>query len=380
MVKIIFFIETLGGGGAEKVLLDIVKSLDKNKYDITVKTIVDNGVYDNEIKKYCKYDSFLKFKDFNKGIISRLIYYIKYYLIHNLNYRTIYKILFKENFDIEIAFVEGYATKVIGNSCNKESKKIAWVHVDPIERDYADKYFNSIKDHIRCYKTFNKIVCVSESVKLSVEKKYGINDDSIITQYNPIDVNNIKEMALVNLDFNKKQKLRLISIGRLVNQKGYDRLIRVINKLRYEIKDDFELLILGDGECRSELEEYISSQKLNEIVRLIGFVENPYNYIASSDLFICSSRAEGFSLVIAEALVLGVPVISTKCSGPNELLNFGEYGMLVNNNEEELYLGLKNIISNSSLLEELKKKAIKRASSFNYIETINQIENNILLK
>ena len=84
MKKIIFLIETLGGGGAEKVLLDIVKNIDKEKFDVTVQTIVDNGIYDKEIKKYCNYDSYLKIDDLNKGIFKKLIYKIKYKFIYKL--------------------------------------------------------------------------------------------------------------------------------------------------------------------------------------------------------------------------------------------------------------------------------------------------------
>lgn len=129
---------------------------------------------------------------------------------------------------------------------------------------------------------------------------------------------------------------------------------------------------------KKQLEEYIKENKLTNIVKLQGFVKNPYPYLKNSDLFICSSRAEGYSLVIAESLILNVPVISTKCSGPNELLDFGKYGMLVENDEDSLYLGLKNIIDDRNKLKELKKKSQKRSEIFNYKKTIERIEKKIL--
>ena len=378
MVKILFFIESLSGGGAEKVLFDVVKGLDKSKYDILVKTITNNGVYYEDVKRVCKCESILN-EEFNrKGLFYKMLYKIKYKLIYKLPSKYIYKRLIKDKYDIEVAFVEGFATKIIGSSNNRKSKKIAWIHIDPIERGYADKYFKNIKEHIKCYECFDKVVCVSDSVKEAVKNKYRLNDKQLITQYNPIDRDNVIARSLEKIQFKKTTKLRIISVGRLVNQKGYDRLLKAINKLRGEVKNDFELFILGEGELRSELEDYINSNNLNEVVKILGFVENPYKYIAKSDLFICSSRAEGFSLVIAEALVLGIPVISTNCSGPNELLNFGEYGMLVNNNENDLYKGLKEILNSNKLLEELKNKAKKRSNSFNYNETIDKIENYIL--
>ena len=90
------------------------------------------------------------------------------------------------------------------------------------------------------------------------------------------------------------------------------------------------------GWARPKLEELINKYRLSNI-KLLGFKENPYKYIKQVDLFVCSSKNEGFSLVIAEAMILGLPVSSRNRSGPNELLNFGEYGYIVENNEE-LYM------------------------------------------
>ena len=199
-----------------------------------------------------------------------------------------------------------------------------------------------------------------------------------MTQYNPIDEYDIKKRANEKINILDSSAIKFITIGRLVEQKGYDRLIRVIKRLKEEYDGVFQLLILGDGEKKKQLEEYIKENKLTNIVKLQGFVKNPYPYLKNSDLFICSSRAEGYSLVIAESLILNVPVISTKCSGPNELLDFGKYGMLVENDEDSLYLGLKNIIDDRNKLKELKKKSQKRSEIFNYKKTIERIEKKIL--
>ncbi|WP_368263391.1 glycosyltransferase, partial [Clostridium disporicum] len=303
---------------------------------------------------------------------------IKYHLIYKLPAKVVYKVLFRKKFDVEVAFVEGFATKVISNSNNNVSKKISWIHVDPIERDYADLYFKNLDEHKKCYNKFQKIICVSNSVKDSLVKKYNISKEKVKVQYNPIDKESIILKANENCTLIDSNKFTIISVGRLVHQKGYDRLLKIINNLKNEIDIKFELIILGEGQERENLEQFIKANDLEEYVKLLGFEKNPYKFIKQADLFVCSSRAEGFSLVIAEALVLGIPVISTNCSGPNELLNFGEYGMLVDNNENDLYLALKDIISNNDLLEELKNKAKKRANSFNYFTTIKQIEQNIL--
>lgn len=378
MVKVLFFLESLGGGGAEKVLVNLIKGLDKSKYDITVKSISDIGIYNKEISEISKYEPIISAKNCDKNLLLNIIYKIKYKLIYLMPKKVIYKIIVRKKYDIEIAFIEGFATAVISKSKDKLSKKIAWIHVDPIERDYADNYFKSLEEHSKCYKKFDKIVCVSKSVEKSVRQKYYIKGSNIITQYNPIDQYDIKKKANEKINLSNSSQLRFITIGRLVEQKGYDRLLRVIERLKREGKDGFELLILGDGYQREELERYIKENNLSNIVKIEGFVKNPYPYLKNSDLFICSSRGEGYSLVIAEALILNIPIISTRCSGPNELLNFGEYGILVNNNEDSLYLGLKNIIDNKNILLDLKDKSSKRAEFFDYVRTIKEIENKIL--
>lgn len=378
MIKVLFFLESLGGGGAEKVLVNLIKGLDKSKYNITVKVMSDVGVYNDEIAEIIKYKSIISGKNYGKNIFHNIFYKIKYKLIYLLPKKIIYKIIAREKYDVEVAFIEGFATAVISESKNKLSKKIAWIHVDPIERNYADGYFKNLEEHSQCYKKFDKIVCVSKSVEKSAIKKYGITLNNIMTQYNPIDEDDIKKRANEKINILDSSAIKFITIGRLVEQKGYDRLIRIIKRLKEEYDGVFQLLILGDGEKKKQLEEYIKENKLTNIVKLQGFVKNPYPYLKNSDLFICSSRAEGYSLVIAESLILNVPVISTKCSGPNELLDFGKYGMLVENDEDSLYLGLKNIIDDRNKLKELKKKSQKRSEIFNYKKTIERIEKKIL--
>ena len=111
----------------------------------------------------------------------------------------------------------------------------------------------------------------------------------------------------------------------------------------------------------------------------MGYKENPYKYVKSSDLFVCSSLSEGYSLVIAESLVLGIPVVSTKCSGPIEILRNGENGLLVENSEEGLYKGIKEIINSGELYMNYKNKAVEEGTKFgvdNFIKSLEEILDN----
>lgn len=169
-----------------------------------------------------------------------------------------------------------------------------------------------------------------------------------------------------------RDKKLLVTSGRLASEKGYDSLLEVCNRLNSD-KLDYELWILGEGWARPKLEELVDKYKLNN-VKLLGFKENPYKYINQGDLFVCSSKNEGFSLVIAEAMILGLPVISTNCSGPNELLNFGEYGFMVENTEDALYEGLREILKDENKLKYYIEKSKERVNFFNHKNRISDIE------
>lgn len=372
MRTVLFFLESLKGGGAEKVLLDLIKSLGPTEYKIKILVVTNNGIYDDEIKEYCEYESILDTNQLNGKIYDRLIYKLKYKLIYKLPTSYIYNRYIGNEWDTVVAFVEGFPTKVISNA-DDHINSVAWVHVDPLERDYADKYYKTLDEQKETYMKFNKIICVSDSVKKSFIKKWNIKS-TLVTLYNPILTDEIKLKASENLEMRKKWKIQFIAVGRLVSQKGFDRLIKAVNKLRNDNYIDFGLIILGEGEEHEYLDNLIQKYELNQIVKILGFKNNPYPYMATSDILVCSSRAEGYSLVVAEAMVLGLGILSTNCSGPNELLDYGEFGLLVENDENGIFDGLKEILENRELLLQLKDKAKKRSKWFDNEKFIQQVK------
>lgn len=365
--KILFLIESFAGGGVEKVFIDLINNMDISKYDITVMSIWDYGVRKKDLRKDVKYKSIFP----NIRGISRVFHNF----VEKSDGSLLYKLVIREKYDIEIAFIEGRATKIIGASTNPNSKKIAWVHIDLSQGHWTSRVFReSLQREKECYKKFNDIVFVSNSAKEGFKNLFGDDFDNLQVKYNPIIAEEVVKKAEEEVnDIEKpKDKRLLVTSGRLVSQKGYESLLEVCNKLnRDNIK--YELWILGEGWARPKLEELINKYNLSN-VKLLGFKENPYKYISKGDLFVCSSKNEGFSLVIAEAMILGLPVISTNCSGPNELLNFGQFGYMVENNEEALYEGLKEIINNDEKLKYYKKKSKERIDFFNYKNRISDIE------
>ena len=365
--KILFLVENFAGGGVEKVFIDLINNMDISKYDITVMSIWDYGVRKKDLRKDVRYKSIFP----NIKGISRVFHNF----VEKSDGKLLYKFGIREKYDIEIAFVEGRATKIIGASTNPNSKKLAWVHIDLSQGHWTSKVFDeNLEREKECYKKFNNIIFVSNSAMKGFNYLFGYDFDNIQVKYNPIianDVINKSDEEIADIVKPKDKKL-LVTSGRLVAQKGYESLLEICNRLNND-RLDYELWILGEGWSRPKLEKLIDKYKLSN-VKLLGFKENPYKYIKQGDLFVCSSKNEGFSLVIAEAMILGLPVISTNCSGPNELLNFGEYGFMVENTEDALYEGLKEILNDEEKLKYYIEKSKERINFFNYKERISDIE------
>ncbi|MGZ0017184.1 glycosyltransferase [Yeosuana sp. AK3] len=373
MKKVLFFLESLSGGGAEKVLYDLVSNLNKAQYNISVVSLVDVGVYNEQLKQICNYKAILPALSEKDSLFKKATYKIKYKLIHKLSPKTAYKWFFKENYDTEIAFVEGFSTKIIAASCNPNSKKIAWVHIDLEANHWTKIEYKNLEEEINTYKKFNHIISVAESVQTAFSIKFGIND-RLSVKYNPVDRNDIIKKAKEALSITATKKAyRLVTVGRLEEQKGYDRLLEVMLRLKNDTIN-VELWIIGEGSKRRELETYIQVHQLENHVVLHGFQTNPYKFIAASDAFVCSSRAEGFSTVVTEALILGKPVIATNCSGMTELLGNNEYGLITENNTESLYHELKRFLTDSKLQKHFTLKSEERSIDFDINKTIKSIE------
>ena len=368
-IKILFLIESLAGGGAEKVLSVIIKHFNYEKYEVTVCSVVDEGVYCEEIRRQVThYKPIISYKG---SSLSRFWNKIKYKLIYlYLPLSWVYKLFIPQGNDIEIAFCEGFVTKLLSYA---KSKKVAWVHTDLKDNPWPIKLgiYQDVEEERKVYLNFHRIVCVSQSTRQSFINLYGL-EDKTITIYNPVDVNDIRS-KVVQKKGEEGAVIKLISVGRLVPQKGFDRLLKVVKRL-HDNGYSLHLLILGEGDERKNLEKYVESHNMQSYVSLPGFSLIPYQKMSESDLFVCPSRAEGYSLVIAEAMVLGIPVISTYCSGPNELLQEGKYGMLVDNTEEGLYQGIKQLLDAQTELDRLGELALSRGNMLCVDETMHRIE------
>lgn len=372
MKKILIVDPSLAVGGMEKVLINLVNSLPQENYNITIKTIYDNFELASNLNENIKYSSFYK------TCKNKKIDYIKVRLytcmLKKFTPKLLYRLLIKERYYTEIAFFRGAAVKIISGSNNYQSNKLAWVHSDFTKCTGIFDWFNNEEQTKNAYRKFNKIVCVSQYAKEKFKERMGIKEN-VIVRYNINLTDDIKKKSKEKIQERfREDKFRICTVGRLVEAKGYDRLLRVHNKL---IKEgfDYDLVIIGDGPDKEKLSKYINDNNLNSSVYLLGSKSNPYKYIKDSDLFVCSSRWEGFSTVISEAVILEKPVLTTRVSGTDELFLDNKYGLITENNEQSLYEELKEILMNKDLYTYYKEKIKERSSFFDQEVLAKEIEN-----
>lgn len=369
MKNILFFMETVDFGGAETVFTNIIKNINKSKFCIKVVTERDHELFTDEIKASVPYDCFIKtersaVRDFWNKIV------IKLSLV--LSERNIRKYFIRGNYDVEVAFCEGYSTKIIGNSGKRNCKKIAWVHTDVIKNPWSEKIFGSAEEEKKCYEKFDAIVCVAETMKESFIKKYGMAE-KVHVLYNPLDFESVIKKSAEKTDFKFGDGMKFVLAGTFIKIKGFDRFVKVCKRL----KDDgehFSALIMGDGEEKENIKKIIAETNLGDTVKILDFQTNPYKYIAHSDVYVCSSYAEGYSTAVSESVALNVPVITTECSGMREIFGENECGIICENSEDGLYNAMKKVLNDPSLLKKFSAEEKKRANDFSLQKRVKAIE------
>ena len=350
MIKILFFIEELRAGGAEKVLCNLVNHMDQTRFDITVQTLwacdTEDLLAPGIRYKYC----------YRKQTgPARLRNRIETAL------GLTYPLYIRGDYDIEVAYLECGPTKVMAASTNKKAKKVAWVHCDLQKKsDNPDAF---ARKSGRWYAKYDRVFCVSQNVRDSFDEMFGTGFPAEVV-YNTIDDEEIRKKAqLPSPDQPEKRGLTVVTLGRLTEQKGYDRLLRAHKSLRDE-GILHNLWILGTGPEKERLEQFIIDNSLQDSVRLLGFHNNPYPYIREADCLVCSSRYEGYSTFITEGLILGKPSVTTDCTGMRELLGDSEYGLITENSEEGIREGLRRMLTDAGLREQYAQKAAKRGADF----------------
>jgi len=366
MKKVLFLIYQLRGGGAEKIVIDIVNHMDKKKYDITVMTVVDCSLDKHLLQEDIKYKYIFKgnFK-FDR---------IFFKLMKSAKPKFLYSLFIKEKFDIEISAIEGIPSKIISGCNNITTKKIAVIHADCENIAWPSGRYKNLNQEEVSYRSFDQLIFVSTNTKKNFLNKYNVDQNKTNIIYNPFDINYITEKSQEEISDYKKEGYLFVSVGRLEKVKGYDRLIDAFFEVFKEYPQ-IKLLIVGDGAERNKLMKKINQMKMSNEILLLGYRENPYKYISLGEAYICSSRSEGLSSSVIEAMIINKPILTTDCGGMTEILQNNRSGLIVANNTKSIVYGMKEILeNNNSLIKKMKIEQNKRMSEFSFEKYFEEFE------
>lgn len=354
-------------GGVEKVFFNLLNNLPQGKYDITVLSHmayltqdIHAGLYPKNVKR-----RWLYYDEFSQRGWKRFCQ-----RVHNLIMPRVYPRLLKlRRFDTAIAAQEGMYAKFVDKKLRAD-KKLMWVHNDVSICHWTSKLFDSPGAEGDCYRRFDKVVCVSKAVEKSMIDVFG-EMKNLHVCYNPVDTTEI-DFKVDAFDVEQGDKPLFVAVGRLADQKGFDRLLRICRKLN-EKGYAYDMRILGEGEKRHELEEEISKGGLSN-VHLLGNQPNPFPYMKAADWLVCASRHEGFNMVLYEAAWCGTPAITTDNAGTRELIGDSEFGIVTQNTENALYDALCSVLDNPNLLKHYREAVAKRRDFIDLSARIAAIE------
>jgi glycosyltransferase involved in cell wall biosynthesis len=366
MKKAALLLPNLRSGGAERVMLQIAKGLLQQGYTVDIVLFANEGEFVKNIPEkvnihyFFKSSKFLLLKMLVMGSVKYLVY------LRNSSPNAVFSTLSKTNlFSIYISSFKKNRPRIIV----REAATLLNIKNALIRRLIKWSYPKA-----------DKIVCVSNGIKSDLFD-LGIKDEKLVVINNPVDINHIQSQSNIPPNhpwLHKKTEPVLLGIGRLTEQKGFDVLLRAFAIVQKTIPS--KLIILGEGPLRQNLQNLSAKLGLMEKVDFHGYVDNPYIYLKNSDVFVLSSRWEGFVNVILESLALGTQVVATDCwSSPKEILQNGKLGRLVPINHP---VSLANSII-SSLRDPINSVELrKRASDFSgenilkaYIQLFENIEN-----
>jgi len=301
--KATFFLIGLYGGGGEKVVLDLAKGFSLQGYDTDLLLFSRKGFLENQI-----YEGINTIDLDVKRIFFSIFPIIKYLRRE----RPIFILGTSEHANIVLVLV-----KLFSRTKTKVFVRVGMRFSD-LFKSYKKKRDRMIPFLIRIlYPYADKIIANSQNVSLNMQEILKFKKDKIEVIYNPKFIDEIREKSKQG-SWNFHDKFTILGVGRLEKQKDFATLIRVFALVKQQI--DTQLIILGDGGQRKELEDLILKLNLKDVY-LENFTDNPYFYMANSNVLVSTSLWEGFSNVLIEAGILGLPIIATDCgSGSRELL------------------------------------------------------------
>ena len=367
--SILFVINSLGCGGAEKSLLSLLSLLDYDKYDVTLQMFRRGGMFEEllppevHVRKELDYTAFCS-QSMAKQMLSfdlrRIAARVRTSLFLRSNakkgsplhdaqaywkYSAAAYDPLPERYDVAIAWGQGTPTHFVAEKVQAQ-KKFAWVNAD-----YENVGHNKDFD-CKYYAAFTGIICVSDKLCLTLQKAFPEYAAKMTTIY---DINNpatIFTMADQPCSLLNRENLTLVTVGRLVPQKGYD----IAAKAAWLLKKrnvKFHWYVVGGGDS-APIEKDIAQYGISDCFTLLGAKANPYPYMKAADIYVQTSKFEGYCLTLAEARMLNIPCVTTNFDVVYAQMIDGDNGLVVEMSAEAVADGIIRLATDQELYQHIK--------------------------
>ena len=367
--SILFVINSMGCGGAEKSLLSLLSLLDYARYDVTLQMFRRGGMFEELLPQEVHIREDLDYTVFcGKNPLTQLLSFD----LRRINARVRTSLFLRSNakrgrplhdaqaywkysaaaydplperYDVAIAWGQGTPTHFVAEKIQAQ-KKLAWVNAD-----YENVGHNKDFD-CKYYAAFAGIICVSDKLCLTMQKVFPEYAAKMMTIY---DINNpatIFAMADQPCSLLNDGNLTLVTVGRLVPQKGYD----IAAKTAWLLKErgvKFHWYVVGGGDSAS-IENDIAQYGIRDCFTLLGAKANPYPYMKAADIYVQTSKFEGYCLTLAEARMLNIPCVTTNFDVVYAQMINGENGLVVGMNAEAVADGIIRLATDQELYQHIK--------------------------
>lgn len=379
MKKIAFFVQWMLCGGVENTLITLCDKLDKKIYEITIYVIVEKGEFIDKIpmgvkliqipmssdiresipvggiKIACREAIYQrKYVEATKMIINRILINDKFSELNCQKSKIPHldkKYDIAVNYHIHSPFLVWYLAERV-----QAKKKYTWIHNDFTTTNYQ---INDLKVYLNKIDLF---FCVSNKLKEEFEQICPQYVDKTIVAKNIIPIKRIQQLGneFYPLEY-PKNKFIILTVGRIEKRKGYDIAVAVADELK-KSGYEFEWYIIGDGTEKNKIEKMITKKKLTDCIHLLGVKGNPYPYFKNCDLYVQTSRHEGYVTTVTEAKIFSRPIICTNVSGANEQILSGYTGDVVEVSAKKIEDKIKYLIENNEkrkmYTENLQKEGV----------------------
>lgn len=366
MKKVLFLIDSLTCGGAEKSLISLLPLLDYSKVQVDLMMVHRGGVFEQYVPREVNVIDFPQ----SDGILFRLCQLYFSLLLrwrksrHGAELRWkamhgVYKEVEKE-YDVAIAYQQGFPTYYIAQKV-KAKRKYAWINADIAKAGYQEGYNKEF------YDKYDKIVPVSDTLCSMLKNTHFVDVNKLSTVYDILNVDLIRNMAKEQVEMTAAANVvKIVTTGRLAPPKNYSLAVKTALVLKNR-GVRFVWYFVGEGSERVNIENLIKQYSLQDEIKMVGMTPNPYPYMAMADVYVQTSSFEGFGLTLNEARILHRPVVTTNFPVAFDQIKDGENGLIAEMTPESVAEKIMLILNDVSLREKLiegtKKEVNKTAQT-----------------